>query len=146
MYLLDTNHCSYILQGRPGIIARLGQLDRALLSTSVIVRGELIFMAEKSDQHAGNLVRVNDFMQGFVVFPISGDTADIYGKLKTAVLKHFGPSERTKLRNTTITKLGFDENDIWIAATAIQHDLVVVSADSDFIRMGEALSFSLESW
>ncbi|MHC5774838.1 PIN domain-containing protein [Nostoc sp.] len=42
--------------------------------------------------------------------------------------------------------MGFDENDIWIAAIALQNNLTVVSSDSDFLRIQQVRNFSLSSW
>jgi tRNA(fMet)-specific endonuclease VapC len=61
-------------------------------------------------------------------------------------MKQFGPKEKSKRRKTKITELGFDENDLWIAAIAMQHNLTIVSADSDFQRIQQARALSVESW
>ncbi|WP_373270749.1 PIN domain-containing protein [Nostoc sp. T09] len=45
-----------------------------------------------------------------------------------------------------MTDLGFDENDLWIAAVALQYSLIVVSADSDFQRIQQVRKLSVESW
>jgi hypothetical protein len=60
--------------------------------------------------------------------------------------KHFGPKDKKKRAATEIHKLGFSENDLWIAATAKRNNLTIVSADSDFKRMQEVLDISIESW
>jgi predicted nucleic acid-binding protein len=39
-----------------------------------------------------------------------------------------------------------DENNLWIAAIALQNNLTVVSSDSDFLRIQQVRNFSLESW
>ncbi|WP_347277687.1 PIN domain-containing protein [Oculatella sp. FACHB-28] len=70
----------------------------------------------------------------------------IASQLKIAVCNQFAPKDKSKRRSTSAGDLGFDDHDLWIAATAIQHNLVVVSADSDFIRIQQAQPFSLESW
>ncbi|MCM2405099.1 hypothetical protein MMC39_03585 [Anabaena sp. CCAP 1446/1C] len=38
------------------------------------------------------------------------------------------------------------ENDLWIAAIALRHSLIIVSCDSDFERMRQVREFSLENW
>ncbi|MCC5644109.1 hypothetical protein LC607_14355 [Nostoc sp. CHAB 5824] len=48
------------------------------------------------------------------------------------MFNQFAPKEKSKRRKTKITDLGFGENDLWIAAIALQQNLTIVSADSDF--------------
>ncbi|MEK7398749.1 MAG: PIN domain-containing protein [Candidatus Poribacteria bacterium] len=70
----------------------------------------------------------------------------MYGEIKIAVINHFGPHEKAKRRKIEIDRLGFKENDLWIAAVAKQHGLVIVSADSDFQRMKEAYYLDVTTW
>lgn len=146
MYLLDTNYCSRVILGDAVALAQLRTIDAGELATSALVRGELIYMAEKSGQKAQNLPFVHAFLQRFHSYPISSETADIYGKLKADLMRHFGPKEKNKRRKITLQQLGFSDNDLWIAACAIQHGLTIVSADSDFQRMQEVWIFQVEVW
>ena len=146
MYLLDTNYCSRVILGDATAISQLKGIDAAELATLSIVRGELIYMAEKSQQRARNLTFVHAFLQRFYSYPVDNDTGDIYGRLKADLMRHFGPREKSKRSKTTIQQLGFSDNDLWIAATAIQHGLTVVSADSDFTRISEVQHFPVEAW
>ena len=146
MYLLDTNFCSRVILGDATAISRLKGIDAAELATLSIVRGELIYMAEKSEQRARNLTFVHAFLQRFHSYPVDNDTGDIYGRLKAELMRRFGPREKSKRIKTAIQQLGFTDNDLWIAATAIQHGLTVVSADTDFQRMNEVHSFPVEAW
>jgi tRNA(fMet)-specific endonuclease VapC len=146
VYLLDTNYCSLIIQGQQKLRDRLDELDDVLLATCAIVRGELIFMAQKSEQKAGNLARVHLFLDGILMYPVDDQTADIYGAFKADLIEHLGPKERSRRRRTTIQELGISDNDLWIASVALQHSLTIVSVDSDFSRMKEVRTFPLETW
>lgn len=146
VYLLDTNHCSRIIHGDTTIAGRVKTLSDPELTTSVTVRGELVYMMEKSQQRVLNLQRVQLFFRDIRVLPVDDETADIYGAFKAEIVRHFGPRERSKQRRARIEQLGVGENDLWIACVALQHGLTVVSSDSDFARMREVRAFALESW
>ncbi|MCW5318501.1 PIN domain-containing protein [Nostoc sp. KVJ3] len=146
MYLLDTNHCSFLIEGVPSVANHLRSLGQVQLATSVIVAGELHFMAQNSEQKAANLIKINAFLRRINLYGIDKETTEIYGDFKSEIIKQFGPKEKSKRRTTKLTTIGISENDLWIAATALRHSLILVSCDSDFERMRQVLEFSLESW
>jgi len=146
MYLLDTNHCSRITNGDIQVIQQLQAHMGAKVATSVIVRGELMYMAEKSQRRIDNLNKIQEFLEIIDLYPIDEKTADLYGQLKASIFAQFAPKEKAKQRGVKISDLGFSDNDIWIAATALQYDLTIVSADSDFDRMQLVRAFPLENW
>jgi tRNA(fMet)-specific endonuclease VapC len=118
VYLLDTNHCSSIIQGNTAVISRVAEVGESLLSTCVIVQGELLFMAYNSERRDDNLARVQIFLEDIRIYLMDNATADIYGQFKAAIIAHFGPKERKKRRQTRIQDLGISDNDLWIAAIA----------------------------
>lgn len=146
MYLLDTNHCSLLMEGDSRLVEHLDALGVVLVGTSVVVRGELMYMVAKSQRQAINLERVRNFLHGIRLYVVDEGTSDIYGRLKANVISYFGPKDKSKRSRVTITQLGISDNDLWIAATAIQHGLTVVSADSDFQRIREVWTFPVEAW
>lgn len=103
-------------------------------------------MAENSEQKAANKVRVQLLLRDIQIIPVDREIAEIYGEFKTEIITRFGPREKIRRRTTRLEELGIQENDLWIAATALRHDLTVVSSDSDFQRMGEVRAFPLENW
>ena len=146
MYLLDTNHCSGAILGDPNILRRLAENENTAIATCVIVQGELLYMTERSQRTERNLALVHRFLQGIYIYNIDGETADIYAQLKAELFNQFAPKEKSKRRKTKITDLGFGENDLWIAAVALQHNLTIVSGDSDFGRMQQVRTLPLDSW
>lgn len=146
MYLLDTNHCSLILLNSPAIIHRIQIVGEANIATTIITAGELVYMAENSAYRKENLSRIHQFIEDIRIYYIDENTAKIYGEIKAALIKSFGPKQKTKRKTTSTTALGFDENDLWIAAIAICHQLTLVSADTDFSRIKTVIDFSLENW
>lgn len=145
-YLLDTNHCSFLLKGHPGLIRKMRELGDVPAATCVIVQGELVFMAHRSDHPSANEERVRQFLRGIEVLPLDADTADRYGRLKAAVIKRFGPRERVRRRRAHLIELGFQENDLWIAAIAQRYGLTLVTADSDFARLSRLGDITVENW
>ena len=84
---------------------------------SIIVLGELYYGAHKSTRVEANLQMVDQFVAANRVFGCDSATAQHYGQVKH-LLRQIGRP--------------IPENDIWIAATAKQHDLTVVSRDTHF--------------
>ena len=87
------------------------------LFVPAVVLGELSYGARKSGKVQVNLERIRDFEAVVSVLPVNATTADHYGIVKEAL--------RAKGRP-------LPENDIWIAAVAVQHGLPVVSRDEHF--------------
>ncbi|MUG92201.1 PIN domain-containing protein [Scytonema sp. UIC 10036] len=146
MYLLDTNHCSAAILGDANLLRRIAEVENSLITTCVIVQGELVDMAERSQYKESNLDLIHRFLLGIYIYNIDASTATISGQLKAALFNQFRPKDKSKQRKTKIVDLGFDENDIWIAAIALQNNLTVVSRDSDFLRIQQVRIFTLESW
>ena len=146
MRLLDTNLCSRIMDADPQVLAHLAKHATDGFCTSIIVQGELEYMVYRSDRFAENRIRPDNFLGDLNVFEIDGRTALTYGQLKADLFDHFGPKDRAARRRFSLAMLGFAENDLWIAATALQHGLTVISSDADFPRIQQIRSLSLESW
>ena len=103
-------------------------------------------MARKSDHPSTNEERVRQFLRGIAVLPLDRDTADRYGRLKAAVLERYGPREKVRSRRAQLRALGFQDNDLWIAALAERYELTLVTSDSDFKRLSQVGNFAIENW
>lgn len=125
-YLLDTSIVIAALRGEPGIGERIAALPAIFLS--VIALGELRFGAHNSRQPEKNLIRVDSFARGCALLRCDQETASRYGALK----KRQG--DRGKR---------LPENDLWIAATAEQHGLTLITRDRHF---SEVDGLSVEPW
>ncbi len=146
MYLLDSTHCIMIMSGDTSLRQKVESLVDAPMSTCVVVAGELFFGAHKSDQAERNIHLVESLLNSFHIYQVDMETAKVYGRLKSGILDHFGPKGKAQRRIARIEKLGFRDNDIWIAAIAKRHDLIIVSADSDFQRLQSVENLRVESW
>jgi tRNA(fMet)-specific endonuclease VapC len=146
MYLLDTNHCSFLIEGDLKVVNNFRERSEVIIATSAIVVGELRFMAQNSQQRTANLTKIQAFLQRIDVYSIDKQTAEIYGDFKSEIIRRFGPKEKCKRQTTKLTEIGISENDLWIASTALRHSLIVVSCDIDFERMRQVREFSLENW
>jgi tRNA(fMet)-specific endonuclease VapC len=146
VYLLDTNHCSRLIDRDPDVLQRLRELGDARVATCVIVRGELRFMVERSERKQENAVKVEALLDDMEVFPLDDAAADVYGHMKARLLVAWGPRERRARRRTRLEALGVSDNDLWIAAIAKRHGFTVVSADDGFERMKDIVDLSVERW
>ena len=116
-FLLDTNILVASFRDEEAVSRRLDDLPPESLFVPVIVLGELYFGARKSAKPAKNLARFQDFADSSNVLPCGEATARVYASVRDALRRKGRP---------------IPENDIWIAAGALQHDLVLASRDSHF--------------
>jgi tRNA(fMet)-specific endonuclease VapC len=144
MYLLDTTHCLKLFWGI--LEEKLLKSGKIIISTSVITRGELLYGVYKSELVDENLAEIEKFLDFLDVYQVDDETASIYGNLKGTIVKQFGPKDKGKRRNFKIESLGFKDNDLWISATAIQHGLILVSADKHIQRLNGIKGMKVESW
>jgi len=125
-FLLDTNVIIALLEGEAIVKDQFAQADEVFISS--IALGELYFGAGKSGQPQTNRARVDDFATDSVVLGCDTDTARRYGEVKNAL----------RLKGRPIP-----ENDIWIAAIALQHGLTLITHDRHF---NEVDGLTVEAW
>jgi tRNA(fMet)-specific endonuclease VapC len=82
-----------------------------------IAVGELFYGARKSSRVEENIRKIENFVGESAILSCDLETAKQYGIVKEFLRGKGRP---------------IPENDIWIAALAIQHDLTLISRDSHF--------------
>ncbi|MFN0081448.1 MAG: type II toxin-antitoxin system VapC family toxin [Ferruginibacter sp.] len=125
-FLLDTNIIVAWLKGET-IIAN--KIDKAKeIHIPVIVLGALYYGALYSTQIDKNIQQIKSVTANYHILTIDEETTIAYGNLRAALRKKGKP---------------IPENDIWIAAIAIRHELVLVTRDKHF---KEIESIKVKSW
>jgi tRNA(fMet)-specific endonuclease VapC len=124
-YLLDTVLIIAYFNNEPSIDQRLQNTTIYLPSIAV---GELYFGAYRSRRVSENVRRIREFVAGNTVISCDVATAEQYGQIKQAL--------RAKGRP-------IPENDIWIAALALQYGLILATRDAHF---REVPNLALEVW
>jgi tRNA(fMet)-specific endonuclease VapC len=132
LYLLDTTTFSFLMNQHPRVLARsmsLSPTDQAIICT--VVRGEVRYGLEKMPPgHRRQRLEITSTNLFAVIpcEPIPEIAGDIYGRIK----------HETRRKGTPL-----DENDLWIAATALALGAVLVTSGSDYQRVPGLL---LEDW
>ncbi len=123
--LLDTNLIIAFFSGEKTVSQRFNETE-VLVSSTVL--GELYYGALKSGRAAGNVARIEEFATSVGVLACDALTARHYGQIK----------DRLRSKGRPIP-----ENDIWIAAVAMQHGLTVATRDEHF---KEVDALVVENW
>lgn len=118
--LLDTSAAAALLRGDDSLAEKLSLLEEVF--TSVVVIGELLYGALHSANAIANLERVTTFATAITTLPADESTAAVYGRIKQVLRARGRP---------------LPDNDLWIAATTIQHGLVLLNRDAHFAEIDE---------
>jgi tRNA(fMet)-specific endonuclease VapC len=113
--LLDTNIISALLKGEPVIADKIDKAGEVFIPAIVI--GELYYGALYSSRIQKNISSIQLLTNSYKVLPVDTGTTVIYGSTKALLRKKGKP---------------IPENDIWIAAIALQYNLIVVTRDKHF--------------
>ena len=133
-YLLDTSTCSLLMQDNIRVKGRLDSLTESDYHfTCPIVKGEIFFgivrlPAGKRRQDLER--RANELFATVPCDPIPERAVKVYAQIKIASQEQG-------------TSLG--ECDLWIAATALALDAILVTSNSDYQRIA-GLGLRLEDW
>ncbi len=120
--ILDTSAAVAHLRGVAAVTARLQTLLRAqeTVYLPLTAWGELLFGAYHAGQPARELANLAEFARSTVRLLPTDRTAEEYAKLKQALAVAGAP---------------IPENDIWIAALALEHGLPLATRDAHFARV-----------
>lgn len=113
--ILDTNAVIALFANE----ASIGQLLTGMTEVfvPVIVLGELYYGAKKSARASANVARIDAYAAGSAVLLCDLLTSQYSGQIKNVLRVKGQP---------------IPENDIWIAALALQHNLPVATKDAHF--------------
>lgn len=113
MYLLDTNTCIYLLNGKhQNVEEKFKSLTPTDIALCSIVKAELLYGARHSKNIATNLERLNLFFKPLPSLPFDDRSAEEYGQIRedlTTKGNIIGP------------------NDLLIASIARAHDSTLVT-------------------
>jgi len=114
-YLLDTNIVIALFAGDSSVLRHLEGAEEVFVPC--IVAGELFYGAHKSGRARENLARLDAFVRASAVLGCGVETSRCYGEAKNRLRKKGAP---------------IPENDIWVAAIALEHDLTLITRDEHF--------------
>ena len=113
--LLDTSAVIGLFAGEPAVVSAVERQQQLFLP--IIALGELYYGAFRSVRRANNIARLDEFAETITTLACDAATARVYGEAKATLAGKGRP---------------IPENDLWIAALALQHRLVVLTRDPHF--------------
>ena len=121
-YLLDTNHCSYLQRGHPRVVAKFRSLPPGTeVLTSVVTQAELlagIYLASSARRRRELILIYEELMNEIAeILPITSAVAEHFARITSELARKGRP---------------IPVNDLWIAALAMAHNLILVTSDTHF--------------
>ena len=113
--LIDTNVIVKLMNGDQKTIQIFETLDDIYISA--ITAGELLYGAKKSSRSMENLSLFHKFLSEYIVLTVDKEVSNSYADIKLQLVKK---------------GVNIPENDLWIAAVAINSDLTLFTYDKHF--------------
>jgi tRNA(fMet)-specific endonuclease VapC len=123
--VLDTNIIVQVFKKNSITRQKIEAIESLMVPLTVV--GELLFGAYKSERLAKHLEETTNFLAQCAILYPDEITAEIYGRTKATLAKKGRP---------------IPDNDIWIAAVALQHKLPLYTSDSHFREVDGLLLFN----
>ena len=114
-FLLDTNIITAWLKGEKPVADKIDKAKEIYIP--IIVVGELYYGALYSTRVQKNIADIKLVTSSYSVLLIDEAVTIAYGNIKAALRKKGKP---------------IPENDIWIAAIALHHELIIATRDKHF--------------
>lgn len=114
-HLLDSNTIIALFANEANGAESVGK-SSSLYTTSVVA-GELYYGALNSSKKEENVSRLELFLDSVQILNCDAATSKLFGSIKASLRTQGKP---------------IPDNDIWIAASAIQHSLTLVTRDDHF--------------
>lgn len=122
-YLFDTSPLTAYVRGWPEVVRQLSPLiERGEAATSMIVYGEIIEFLMGLPSFLGHQQKLNDVLEGVHLHVLTMPIVRRYADLRRQLRRPYGPGV-------------IGDMDTLIAATALERNLTLVTADSDFLRV-----------
>jgi len=128
-FLLDTDTCIFYLRERSDIVEKISNVGVWNCSISQVTVAELRYGAECSDYHIRRHRQIDELCHNVSIVPINDAIIQVYA-IQKARLKNLG--------------LLIPDFDLIIGATALYHDLVLVTNNTKHFERMPAVQ--LENW
>ena len=130
IYYLDSNICVYFLKGLyPSIMENIQNINPSNIKIPSIVKAELLYGAEKSQQKTKNLSNIKRFLEPFEIIPFDDDCSIVYSRIRSSM----------ELKGTII-----GPNDYIIASTVLaKNGILVTDNTKEFERIK---NLKTENW
>ena len=129
MYLLDTDILIYSLKAHEIVQQNLRHHLHDPINVSAVTLMELYYGAYKSQKIANNLAKVKTIENSLEIIPVNREMVEIFGVLKSDLEKVGKP---------------LDDFDLILAATAMSHNLIIVTNNEK--HFGRIDGLKMENW
>lgn len=129
MYLIDTDILIYSLKGHETVNENLRLHIHDSIQISAVTLMELYYGAYKSQKVESNLAKVKKIENGLAVISVDCESVEVFGLLKSGLEKSGRP---------------LDDFDLILAATALSHNLILVTNNER--HFGRIEGLNIDNW